>query len=250
MRALQGLAVGLFLRQIANDGQLETLAVESLNQCQNPDEEERQPHQRPDEKAHQPHKRQVAKEGERHVDHNAADGQEDALPCVKSNERASVIGFYDQKNDRRNNGDIREPAGCIVGKSGLAYGGRGLLVHEISLDVRCVVNPDAASFPAQGNHSGSSGRAVDTSGIVGLADYPGNHCQCLVWACGRTVEPRSLWRARDSRTSANRHKETVKLAWMSRDFWIPGVSHVGTIPPVTTQRCPAALLCYPGDRAR
>src|SRR5579872_939065 len=67
------------------------------------------------------------------MNHNAQDDpdyppgniEEDALPGVKTHEPVAVVRFDQQKDDRRDDGDIGQHSGYVVGKSCPGVGSRG-----------------------------------------------------------------------------------------------------------------------------
>ena len=91
------LPVGLLLGKIADDRNLETLAVERLDHHDEPEDEECETHQRTQEEQRPAEERYPADKVECNVDHNPADAQEDRLPGVEADDGLLVEGGTTRK---------------------------------------------------------------------------------------------------------------------------------------------------------
>src|ERR1700729_3499783 len=120
--ALGALLVCLLLGQLADDGQLESLSVEGLDEHNNPDDQESQAYQRPHEQSEPAEERYSPDDHHSNMNSNIGNRQKDGLPGVESDIGVSVKRFDDEENNGRNDRDISEPACGVVRKSGLVYG--------------------------------------------------------------------------------------------------------------------------------
>src|ERR1035441_2932757 len=98
---------------------LETFAVERLDQHDDPKDEQSQRHQQRQEASEPADDRNPADNHEPNVDHEPGDEQEDRLPGVEANYGLLVIGRDDQEDDRRDDGDVGKAGGGVVAKASL-----------------------------------------------------------------------------------------------------------------------------------
>src|SRR5664279_2850783 len=117
------LAVGLLFSEVSDNGDLEALAIEGVDQHDDPEDEETQAHKRSDNEREQAHARNPAKNGETYFDYHPGDGHEDGLPGMEADVRNLVEGLDDQEDDRRDDGNVRQATRGIIGKTGLCHRG-------------------------------------------------------------------------------------------------------------------------------
>lgn len=108
--------LNLFLRHVANHWQLIHLSLVGLNDEDQPDDEPTQPHDRPN---------QHSQKAQGKVQHDVQpdpyypprDVEENRLPRVKAHEPVAAVRLNQQKDNRRDDGDIRQHSSSIIGKS-------------------------------------------------------------------------------------------------------------------------------------
>jgi len=106
--------VRLFLGHIADDGQLELLALISLQYEHKPENETTQSDQRPNQQCEPSEDRDVAYHGEHYPKHKPRHVEENILKGMEADKSIPVVGFDNQKDNRRNDGDVGKQTGDVV----------------------------------------------------------------------------------------------------------------------------------------
>ena len=153
------IAVGLPFGEIADNRNLEALAIERLDQDDDPEDKQSQIHhqvQRPCEPANERHHSQ---DRQRDSAHNPRDAQKDRLPGVKADERFLVVRRNDQEDNRRDDGDVSKAGGGAVTKAIL----RSFVGHGSSfLKLRSKSNTDSCLLTADELHDSETERPRST----------------------------------------------------------------------------------------
>src|SRR5664279_3318232 len=129
------LAVGLLFSEVSDNGDLEALAIEGVDQHDDPEDEETQTDEGSDDEREQAQARDPAKDDEPYLNYHPGDGHEDGLPGMEADVRDLVEGLDDQENDRGDDGDVCQATRGIIGKTGLCHRGWILICHKVLLEV-------------------------------------------------------------------------------------------------------------------
>ena len=104
--------------KLADQGQLIAFTLESLEQHDHPDNEKSQAYERNE------HPSDHGNYREHGIDGEGGDAKKDGLPRVKADVGIPVIGFDNQEDDCRDDGDVGQSAGSIVRQTRLRGRGR------------------------------------------------------------------------------------------------------------------------------
>src|SRR5438105_9777778 len=120
------LAVGLLFGKVADDGQLELLALVGLDEAPDRRYQGGESHKRNEHPSDDGDDAQDDLRGER------GQSEKQALEGVKADKRPLVIRFHHQEDDRRDDGDVGQHAGSIVGHAARSGRGSRSCTHKTS----------------------------------------------------------------------------------------------------------------------
>ena len=137
------LFVGLLLGQTAYYRQHEALAIEGADKDDDQDDEEGEIDKLPERQGEEEDCwEQILHDTDQNVNHRPSNKEEDRLPGMEANIRAVLEGRDDQEDDCRNDGDVGNAGGGVVGEAGRIRIGHGGSLGAWLLDSdRQLVNP-------------------------------------------------------------------------------------------------------------